>query len=242
MIRKLTYRFELKFLIDWPAYLRIRNQIQPFVGLDSYSLSGGRYSILSLYYDSPNFDCYYDKIDGNDRRHKLRVRWYLNEQGGKETAFLELKKKINYGTLKSRLKIDSNDLTDFFRNKKDCFKRVCKDVRQEEIAKEMLFYYSVQNLKPVVYTHYLREAYIGKCENRLRITFDMKISCKPGTCSREFDYSSRNYIFNPYYMVFEIKGFHDLPNWLVSIISSNNLQRQSISKYCLAVEKAHLLI
>lgn len=240
MIRKLTYRFEIKFLIDWMAYVKIRGQIQPFVNLDSYAPAGGRYSILSLYYDSPAFDCYYDKIDGNDRRHKLRVRWYLDENGKRATAFLELKKKVNYGTFKKRLMLNNEDVDDFFGNRNGCIKRICKDSRQEDFAKEMLFYYSAQRLQPVVYTHYLREAYVGKCENRLRITFDMKISCKPGS-KKDFDFASKRYIFNPYYMILEIKGFHDMPYWLISIINNNSLQEQRISKYCMAVDAAHLL-
>jgi hypothetical protein len=231
----------MKFLTDWVTYVKMRSQIQPFVALDKYAPAGGRYSLLSLYYDSPGYDCYYDKIDGNDRRHKFRIRWYLDQEGVRKTAFLELKKKVNYGTFKKRLMVNNDVADDFIKGKQDCIKRICADPRQHDIANEMLFYCSAQKLQPVVYTHYLREAYIGKCENRLRITFDMKISCKPGR-DRDFDFVSKRYIFNPYYMVLEIKGFHDMPYWLISIINNNNLQRQNISKYCMAVEAANLLI
>lgn len=232
-------RYELKYIIDWKMYNSLRNQIEPFTNSDSYSREQGGYSILSLYYDTINYNCYYAKIDGEKLRQKLRIRWYLSDDESYTSAHIELKKKYVDQVLKRRLKIDKKSIDKFLEGIISPDK-ICKDEKELSIAKEILYYYELMKLKPKVYVHYFREAYYSKFENRLRITFDKKISCSSWH-REEFMREGNRYIINPFYMVMEIKFFNSMPLWLINILNHYNLLARRISKYCIAVETANLL-
>ena len=225
MIQFYFYRYEIKFLINWKQYSILRRQIQPFVCSDSYCASRGSYKILSLYYDTPGYDCYYSKINGNGNRYKFRLRSYLDDDTDGEFVYVELKKKHGEGIFKKRLKLKKALLNSFFRSDVEYLREFYTKAGEIDIAKELLFYYELHRLKPSVYTYYVREAYIGHFEHRLRLTFDMRISCKDGT-RRDFDIDSAHYIFNPHFMVLEIKGFNSIPLWLTNILNSTGLHRQ----------------
>ena len=240
MIKVSFCRYELKFLIDWKIYTDLRKRILPFVRPDNYGSPEGTYNILSLYYDSPNYDCYYDKIDGQGERYKLRLRWYLDNQSPSEYAHLELKKKHNGSILKERLKVKKDLVSEFLKGNTGSISHASMGKYDMNTAKKMLYYIEMQQLKPVVYTNYIREAYECTTEHRLRITFDMKISCQKYG-EKEFGSCSKKYIFNPYYMVLEIKGFDCISLWLMNILNEYNLQQKAISKYCMALDKAVLI-
>ena len=89
MNRLIFNRHELKYLVDWKTYNRLIRQIAPFTNPDSFSGENNGYSILSLYYDNANYDCYYSKIDGEKIRQKLRIRWYLSDDENNKTAYIK---------------------------------------------------------------------------------------------------------------------------------------------------------
>ena len=71
---KSDLRHELKYLLR-------REQIEPLVAelrqtlqLDAHSGALGTYPITSLYYDTPDYKAYWDKLDGHRSRRKVRVR------------------------------------------------------------------------------------------------------------------------------------------------------------------------
>ncbi len=86
-IRKFN-RFEWKYLIP-----------------DEHGGDGGGYELASLYYDSPDFRCYWEKMDGIKIRRKLRLGCY--ETGvplTQETPiFVEIKQRVNRVTQKRRV-------------------------------------------------------------------------------------------------------------------------------------------
>lgn len=231
-------RHELKYIIDWKMYNKLIKQIAPFTNPDKFSLQSGNYSILSLYYDTANFDAYYSKIDGQKIRQKLRIRWYLLDNGN-DVSYLELKKKYINQILKRRLAIDTKNVDKFLEGLYPP-EKICKNEKELGIAKEILYYYELMESKPKLYVHYFREAYFGKFENRLRITFDKKISAVRWH-RREFMFGKKRYIFNPFYMVMEVKFFNSMPIWLINVVNSNNLVERRISKYCMSVEVTDIL-
>lgn len=240
MNRLIFNRHELKYLVDWKTYNRLIRQIAPFTNPDSFSGENNGYSILSLYYDNANYDCYYSKIDGEKIRQKLRMRWYLSDDENNKTVYLELKKKNNNQVLKRRLKMDT-DIVDKFLEGIIHPDEICKDEKELSIAKEILYYYKIMRLKPQIYVHYLREAHYGRFENGLRITFDKKVSGNSWS-ARGFALEKCKYIFNPfYYMVMEIKFFNSMPRWLINILNNNNLSERRLSKYCMCIEAVKLL-
>lgn len=60
--------------------------------------------VYTLHFDTDNFDSYYEKVDGNLIKSKLRVRWYSNNENLiiPEVVFIENKIKKNKEGLKYR--------------------------------------------------------------------------------------------------------------------------------------------
>ena len=69
-------RFELKYLVSLQQAERFKTGMRPYVIPDEYGHNNGRYSLSSLYYDSPSFRCFRENLDGIRFRRKLRVRRY----------------------------------------------------------------------------------------------------------------------------------------------------------------------
>ncbi len=67
-------RFELKYLISLREAERFKTALRAYLLDDEHG--NGRYALTSLYYDSPDFRCYWEKVDGIKFRRKLRIRRY----------------------------------------------------------------------------------------------------------------------------------------------------------------------
>jgi hypothetical protein len=118
--------------------------------------------VNSIYYDTIDLNCLWDNINGYSNRNKYRVRWYNNIDNSE--VFFERKTKINQTTQKIKLSLgkfkNQNDLNNFLKT-------------QEFINK--IFKITTLNLVKVLNISYDRDYYIDT-ENKLRITFDQKIT------------------------------------------------------------------
>jgi hypothetical protein len=72
MIRRFN-RYELKYVVDARRYHALIDDLRHFMVPDSHGDPGGSYPVVSLYYDSPEFEAYYSKIEGLRFRRKLRL-------------------------------------------------------------------------------------------------------------------------------------------------------------------------
>jgi len=118
--------------------------------------------VNSIYYDTIDLNCLWDNINGYSNRNKYRVRWYDKIQNSE--VFFEKKTKINQTTQKIRVSLgkfkNNESLNNFLKT-------------NEFINK--IFDMTTLNLVRVLNVSYDRDYYICT-ENKLRITFDQKIT------------------------------------------------------------------
>jgi len=118
--------------------------------------------VNSIYYDTIDLNCLWYNINGYSNRNKYRVRWYDKIQNSE--VFFEKKTKINQTTQKIRVSLgkfkDNESLNNFLKT-------------NEFINK--IFDITTLNLVRVLNVSYDRDYYICT-ENKLRITFDQKIT------------------------------------------------------------------
>lgn len=69
-------RFELKYLIPLKTAEAFKNALGEYLVPDQHGGSSGSYPLTSLYYDSPDFRFYWEKVEGIKFRLKLRLRVY----------------------------------------------------------------------------------------------------------------------------------------------------------------------
>ena len=118
--------------------------------------------VNSIYFDTIDLNCLWDNINGFSNRNKFRVRWYDNIQNSE--VFFEKKNKINQTTQKIKISLGK------FKNEDD----LNSFLKSNDFVNAILKITSL-NLVQVLNVSYNRDYFIDT-ENKLRITFDQKIT------------------------------------------------------------------
>src|SRR3989344_406711 len=242
-------RFEFKYLLDVDQYQRVKKALSHFLVPDTAvaGLPHGFYEVISLYYDSPRFFYYWEKIDGASRRKKIRVRTYRrNGRYFSSDLFLEIKRKRDAVILKDRLLLSRENLT-----KKDLSLVSCllslNNAHSRRVYNEYYFEQKARCLAPKVLISYSREPFIGKFNQNVRVTFDFGIRAKrtaSNAASQDalFDMENRGFAdVSGTKVVMEVKFKGALPFYIDGILKDFNLSRVPYSKYCLGVEACYSL-
>jgi hypothetical protein len=232
-------RFEFKFVVPNRLLEALRVELQPFVVPDAFA--GAReqreYTVRSIYFDTSHFDFYQARIEGLRVRKKIRIRGYNSkEEGG--PVFLEIKKKIAEHCYKHRAALRFQDLGELFGTRD--FKRYILPGRDAAHAHDEAnrFFYHVQRqaLRPVVLVTYDREAFQGKLDPALRITFDKRLRYRLRPALGDL-YDERHLQFaQSQAFILEIKFKHGFSSWLQNVLKRHLLQRRSCSKYVICLE------
>lgn len=233
-------RYELKYYIPEKFCSELINLISPYMVLDPYSESKGvdSYLVRSLYLDTDNLRFYYEKLSGIRDREKFRIRAYNDERS---KIFLEIKRKNNNIVTKDRECIKYDDLHSILdRYGKDWTNNGKYKTGNGVIMRFLSFIISLQ-LRPMILIAYERRAYIGAFDNDIRLTIDCNICCLPGR-SYDLFYSGRNWIYLDKPCILELKFNDMMPFFFKTVISRFNLRMQSISKYCLCIERSKSLL
>ncbi len=233
-IRKFN-RFELKYLLTLQQAERFKSVLSRYLSPDEYGDSRGQYTLSSLYYDSPDYRCYWEKVDGIRFRRKLRIRQY--ETGAALTAdtpvFVEIKQRVDRATQKRRA------LLPYWQALQLCDQRqMPEQVAPENQAflEEVYAYLWRYNLRPAGIVRYQRQAFIGTTYDiGLRVTFDTFLTGQTNPLRLEAPPSELS-LLNPNLTIMEIKVNERIPIWLTALIAAQNMQLIRISKYCRSIE------
>jgi len=221
-----TYRHELKFLLSVVEYEHLKRLLGVLLTKDAYMKQGEDYYIRSLYFDTPENKDYYDKLMGVAQRKKIRLRIY---DIFADEVKLEMKNKENEYSVKETMTIGRREAMMLLKGEYYVLAEY-----DNEIAKKAYFNLSAYAYKPRVVVDYEREAYLLPVEN-VRLTFDKRVRAFKGNGFFE-RHNALVGVLAPEYMILEVKYDKYLPAYLKNVLSSINMQRMSISKYCMARE------
>lgn len=233
-------RLEYKYIVPTSKINKLRQQLMPFLEYDPYSTINDdyQYTVKSIYLDSIKFRNYYDVVEGLYKRKKVRIRGY-NDVKTDSKVFLEIKKKLGSHIYKNRSIISYNELKNFLKNKN---LELIESKKNHSDAEKFLFHYIRDSLNHVTLVTYEREAFFSRFDKSLRITFDKNLRYKKvENCDALLDDHPYQKI-NDDFFILEIKFTRGFPNWLQKILQSQNLKRQSFSKYTNSVEETINLI
>src|SRR3954462_10168197 len=95
-------RLELKYLVREQTAQAVRDFIGSYLLLDKFGATEPdlSYPIHSLYLDSDDYTFYWQTINGNKNRYKLRLRYYDDKPSS--PIFFEIKRRMNNAILKDR--------------------------------------------------------------------------------------------------------------------------------------------
>jgi hypothetical protein len=225
-------RFELKYLVP---VKRIPELMRGFAGYLAPDANGGDYGypVYSVYWDSPSRRFFWEKVDGEKVRRKLRFRTY--ETGG--DVFVEIKQRIDRTVQKRRITMPLGDVRRWF--DAEWPEGGAEAGESQPVLSEVLCMRHEYNLRPCIAVGYRRKAWFGVFEPELRITFDTRVQYSASELDIGEQFETGKYMLDPRLAIMEVKFNHRLPVWLVRAISRFDLSAIRISKYCSAVDRAY---
>lgn len=231
MIRRFN-RFELKYILPVSRCARIMDELTDHIPPDRHGGEQG-YPIVSLYYDSPQLECFWAKIEGIRFRRKVRLRIYPGDDITKVThGSIEIKQRINKTVQKRRLELPLD------RAEQLCAGKLSFDGLDEmdaQVASEVTYLSRALDLQPSAITAYSRRAFEGQEENAgVRITFDTSVASR--LHSLTVNAPAKNRLILPVdFCIMEVKADDRVPEWATSLLARHDCQLTRISKYCAGV-------
>ena len=157
---KSEYRYERKSYITELSEYEVEDILRTHPAIFS-EIFIQRY-VNNIYFDSFSFNNYYDNIEGNTDRVKIRVRWYGNLFGAIDKPTLEI--KIKKGLLGKKI---SMPIKPFFLNKETNI----GDILASNAQLQDSLMFDLNSLEPSLMNQYLRK-YYKSCNGHFRITVD----------------------------------------------------------------------
>ncbi len=233
--RMLGCRYELKYVVSESKAQAITRFVEPHLPLDRYCKEerNGVYPIVTLYLDSHNLQLCRESLEGHKNRFKLRIRSYTDDP--EYPRFFEIKRRMNTIIIKDRARVKHPDIANILSESSILCNHNSTDA---EILKQFNLYVASINAKPVMKVRYLRRAYEGDSNNRVRITFDRQLAFNASSVP-EVLFGGHGWQRYPIRgVILEIKFTGRYPVWLNRMIKCFNLHQQSFSKYARSVKKA----
>jgi VTC domain len=227
-------RFELKYIIPGAVRDLLLPTIREHMTVDSYAVDG-TYLISSMYYDSPQFDCYRSKIDGIKYRRKVRIRSYGEFPSSPAVkVMLEIKQRINRTTQKRRIALPLAQAHALCTGQ---FDLEFSDPLDAAVGGEITFLSRSLLLAPACLVVYQRQAFEGNVyDPGLRVTFDALLRCAPADAV--FDPSRPRHAFLPDdWFILEVKADEVVPLWVARLLATHGVTLNRFSKYCAAVTR-----
>jgi hypothetical protein len=225
-------RFELKYLVTEDVALAMRDFVRSYLvpaefASKSPSLS---YPNHSLYLDSDDLQLYWDVINGNKNRHKLRLRYY--DDNPVAPVFFEIKRRSDNAILKERGAVRREAVASLLAGQLPEPCHLFSNHPKHLSALQhfcRLMHESGARLK----THvcYAREAWMSASDNSVRVTFDREVRICPHT---EPVITTRQE--NPVQpwgqqVILELKFTARFPNWFFEMVRLFNVMQCGVAKY-----------
>ena len=216
-------RHELKHYINVADYAQIRARLRAVAKPDKNAGTDGGYIIRSLYFDNYSDKAVVEKLSGQSRREKFRLRLYNGD-----TSFirLERKSKANRLAYKESAAITAEQCAELLAGDYGCLKQPDAPLFMELYTK---IHY--QNLRSRNIVEYHREAYVYHAGN-VRITFDTRIK----TSNNVAGFLTPNLTTIPAAnaIIMEIKYDSFIPDFICNCLQIGWRNQTEFSKYVVA--------
>jgi hypothetical protein len=230
----LINRLEYKYLVPFASMDRLRADLLTYLAPDEYAAvrPGFEYTVRSIYLDSYDYKCYFEKLDGIHTRKKFRIRGY-NTFEDHSRIFFEIKRKHDNFISKNRAGTSFAALQTVLTDS-----QIHSHFSDEEKTyfDYFYYYYQLRQLEPKVLVVYDREAFECKFGSKLRITFDKNLRTKVvSDLYQLFEDDGLKAVYRREF-VFEIKFFQVLPQWINTVLAKYDLTRIAVSKYTSSID------
>lgn len=217
----MTYRNELKHVIDAADKASICANLRAIAQPDEHADASGRYKVRSLYFDTAYDTALLEKIDGVNEREKFRIRCYNDD-----FSVIRLEKKVKRNGLGYKL---SADLT-----AEETQKIINGDIgwmpaSGRALVTELYSKMKSQGLRPKTLVEYTRTPFIYAPGN-VRVTIDENI--RTGlSCTDFLNPACLTIPAGDPVILLEVKWDEYLPSVIQRAIQVRNRRAGAFSKY-----------
>ena len=215
-------RVELKWVISVAEWRSLRNRLAGVMKPDAHADADGAYEVRSLYFDDLQDSAVHEKLDGLDRRKKMRLRVYDLHDG---VIKLEKKTRVGDRTGKEAVLLDREEVRDILAGRiSPC--RPHTNGLLTELALDMRTRLS----RPAAMIDYTREALYLPVHD-VRVSCDRHLSLCLGTADLFEPELTRLPVLPEALAILEVKFPRYVPEHLAGILATATRQRMAYSKY-----------
>lgn len=232
MALEIFRRKEQKYLITKDQYDELVNRISPKMRSDKNGIDG-KYTVTSLYFESPDKTIYFETKNKLRYRQKLRLRVYddTDENG---TAFFEIKQKHKKVVNKRRMLLPLKEAKRYLSQNLH-HPLLNYETSNEQVMREIHYFRQLYALYPEMIVSYDRHALHGIEDTELRMTFDFNLQCRNYDLLLEHGPYGKQFI-DPDLVVLEVKVNDSVPLWLTRILQELDCKQRGASKFCTSLE------
>ena len=229
-------RFELKYIISEETALLVRDFVQSYLEFDEYSVGRPNYSypVHSLYLDSDDLNLYWQTINGNKNRYKLRLRYYSTNP--ETPVFFEIKRRMNNCIMKQRGGVKQDAVAALLSGQfPEPGHLVSQNPKQVIAVQRFVHLMGEIHAKPKVHIFYMREAYVSD-NDEVRVTLDRTVQGEPNlvnsvkTEMHDPKGSFRNQV------ILELKFTNRFPEWFKALVRTFGVMQCGAAKYVSSIE------
>ncbi|MBP1045814.1 polyphosphate polymerase domain-containing protein [Enterococcus sp. BWM-S5] len=216
-------RREKKYKLSYEKYDRLVEKMNQHMQEDEYGL----HTIISVYFDTDDFEMIRHSINKPVFKEKFRLRSYGVPQ--KDTnVFMEIKKKVKGVVYKRRVTLPYEEAGEFFETKRSAFK--FSSSKDMQIKDEIDWLVLRRKLEPKVMIAYDRRAYFYPKDEDFRVTFDFNIRYR----TENLDIASGadgERVAPEIDVLMEVKALGAYPLWFSELLGELEIYPASFSKY-----------
>jgi hypothetical protein len=225
-------RLEYKYLISELQALRVREFVRSHLEPDEYGANqpDGAYAIHSLYLDSDDLKTYWETVNSNRNRFKLRLRYY--DEDPESPVFFEIKRRLNDAILKQRGGVRRSAVAGLLAGQLPEPEHLLSAQTKQFVALQRFsqIMLSIQ-ARPKAHVAYRREAWISSQDNSVRVTMDREVRVAPEDSIRLG--TDLGHPVRPFgnQVILELKFTGRFPNWFQMLVETFGLARGAAAKY-----------
>ncbi|MEO7154584.1 MAG: polyphosphate polymerase domain-containing protein [Planctomycetota bacterium] len=244
----LSRRYELKFPMGVEGIQAFLAEARGGLEQDEHGREAA-YRVSSQYFDTPDQAAYREKQDGEAVRKKLRLRFYSIDPGDPgdrssgprvRMAFMEIKHRVDNTVFKERLGLTDEGAQAILSDSRELARIeqhiVPADLKQRATIETIVRSAVVPGFKAANVITYLREAWEGSRDARLRITFDTNLRVYRPAEFLDVASGTGGLLLPEDRSILEVKFDHAIPRWIRDVIVSQKLQLRRFSKYAAGCE------
>jgi len=229
-------RFELKYLVSEETALMVRDFVRSYLDFDEYSVGKPNYSypVHSLYLDSDDLQLYWETINGNKNRYKLRLRYYSTHPDA--PVFFEIKRRVNNCIMKQRGGVRQDAVATLLKGHLPQMDHLVSKAPSHLSALQNFCQLATSiHARPKVHIFYMREAYVSD-DDQVRVTVDRRVFGEANldySISTEMHTPARAF---PDLVILELKFTNRFPDWFRELVRVFGVMQCGAAKYCETVQ------